>query len=115
MNKGALSTRVQDCAAGQLTHTTRFSIIIITNQALSGKNAIPEWKKKAPLIGAAVSVVRPDLHVVTQCYTASRCPLPPVCCHGERRVSKTDTRDVVRAGTHVRQRRGHHRCAYTHI
>ena len=33
----------------------RFAIVIITNQALRGANAIVEWKKKVPLIGAAAS------------------------------------------------------------
>ena len=36
---------------------TSYAIIIVTNQALRGANAIKDWKKKIALIGAAVGRV----------------------------------------------------------
>jgi len=80
-----------------LTH--RFSVVLMSNQSLKSSGLV-EWKKKIPLIAAAVRVV--EVHVVFHlCLTfpvpplGTRTPVSNICGHGERWAPETYAWDVV--------------------
>ncbi|KIP03680.1 hypothetical protein PHLGIDRAFT_26012 [Phlebiopsis gigantea 11061_1 CR5-6] len=64
-------------------HSEGYAIVIVTNQALRGANAIKEWKKKIPLIGAALPDV--PFHILAAtAKDAFRKPIPGMWYELER-------------------------------
>lgn len=61
----------------------RYSIVIVTNQALRGAKQIQEWKEKVPLIGAALSEVPFHLFAATA-KDGYRKPMPGMWYELER-------------------------------
>lgn len=48
---------IEETLTRRLTSLESYSIVIVTNQALRGASAIPEWKKKVPVFAASVSAL----------------------------------------------------------
>lgn len=81
----------------------RYSILIISNQGIASAKLV-DWKKKMPLIAAAVSPTLRIFLVLLLTHTPNpdtRYPFSNFCRHRQRRFPQADARDVVRARTAV--------------
>ncbi|GJE97041.1 PNK3P-domain-containing protein [Phanerochaete sordida] len=70
-------------------HDEGYAIVVVTNQALRGATAIQEWKKKVPLIGAALPEVPFHLFAATA-RDGYRKPMPGMWYELERIFAAED-------------------------
>ncbi|TCD67649.1 hypothetical protein EIP91_012159 [Steccherinum ochraceum] len=68
-------------------HQDGYTVVIITNQALRGKNAIKDWKEKIPVIAASLSEVPFHIYAATA-KDGFRKPIPGMWYELEREFSK---------------------------